>query len=396
MNSHPAQSDGWVPMRFGDIAEHVAERVEPNAEDCALYVGLEHLDSGSLAVSRWGSETKLIGTKLRMRKGDILFARRNAYLRRIAIAPHDGLFSAHGMILRAKRGAIEPDFLPFFMQSGHFMDRAEKISVGSLSPTINWSTLKTEVFALPPLAEQQRLVQVLRAADALKQSLEHLRSCTTHIEQALVDAAIEQDLDFKCTVAEAVERGVIEPPQDGNHGEKHPKAADYKQNGIPFLMAADITDGTINLRTCKFLSRTQADSLRIGFARPGDVLLTHKGTVGQWAIVPTLSTEYVMLTPQVTYYRVARPSELSNDYMAVVFRSSWFQSQLRAVSTGSTRAYIGITAQRKLNIACPPLHRQLFVVKAVHEVRQLRDRVQERLTRLSDLAAPFLAKCSLP
>lgn len=156
---------GWASVTFGEMAEHVAERVEPTPADGPTYVGLEHLDSGSLTVRRWGAEVALIGTKLRMRKGDILFARRNAYLRRVALAPHDGLFSAHGMVLRARQGVVLPTFLPFFMQSDVFMERAKEISVGSLSPTINWNTLAKEKFLIPPAQEQRQLAQVLRAVE---------------------------------------------------------------------------------------------------------------------------------------------------------------------------------------------------------------------------------------
>jgi restriction endonuclease S subunit len=55
---------------------------------------------------------------------------------------------------------VLPEFLPFFMQSDLFMDRAQRISVGSLSPTINWKTLAKEEFALPPLEEQRRMVKL--------------------------------------------------------------------------------------------------------------------------------------------------------------------------------------------------------------------------------------------
>ena len=35
----------------------------------------------------------------------------------------------------------------------------------------------------------------------------------------------------------------------------------------------------------------------------GDILLSHKGSIGKVALVENLKTEYIMLTPQVTYYR---------------------------------------------------------------------------------------------
>lgn len=48
-------------------------------------------------------------------------------------------------------------FLPFLMMSDRFMNRALEISVGSLSPTTNWTTLKLETFDLPPLDQQRRI-----------------------------------------------------------------------------------------------------------------------------------------------------------------------------------------------------------------------------------------------
>ena len=181
MSDNKNLKPGWKIWRFDQIAQNIAERAEPTQGDSALYVGLEHMDSGSLRVRRWGSQTDLIGTKFKMRKGDILFARRNAYLKRVAIAPHDGLFSAHGMVLRAKPDVVLPEFLPFFMQSDLFMNRAVEISVGSLSPTINWKTMAAQEFVLPPLTEQNRLAAMLTAQngviEAKKEVLLALERC---------------------------------------------------------------------------------------------------------------------------------------------------------------------------------------------------------------------------
>src|SRR5688572_29981767 len=118
-------------LKFGDFVEFVREQGQPTEEDSPNYIGLEHLDPGSLHVKRWGSEADLKGQKLRMKKGDILFAKRNAYLKRVAIAPHDGFFSAHGMVLRPLGKNVLPEFLPLFLKSDLFMNRAIEISVGS-------------------------------------------------------------------------------------------------------------------------------------------------------------------------------------------------------------------------------------------------------------------------
>lgn len=151
--------------RFDQIAENIRVPVMPKPEDSERYIGLEHMDSGSLRIRRWGTERALDGQKLAMKKDDVLFAKRNAYIRRVAVAPFDGLFSAHGMVLRAKTDVCLHEFLPVFMSSDYFMERAIKISVGSLSPTINWSSLNREEFEIPSLDEQRRIADLLWAAD---------------------------------------------------------------------------------------------------------------------------------------------------------------------------------------------------------------------------------------
>jgi type I restriction enzyme, S subunit len=155
------------------------------------------------------------------------------------------------------------------------------------------------------------------------------------------------------TVGRLVETGYLFPPKDGNHGNIHPKSSDYVTKGIPFIMASDLNGGLIDLEYCHFISKEQADTLQKGFAREGDVLLSHKGTVGEVAVVREINAPYLMLTPQVTYYRVKEHKKLSNEFLAQRFVSDAFQSNLVEVSGGGTRAYIGITEQAKLRLQLP-------------------------------------------
>jgi len=131
---------GWKRFPFCAFADNVNERVEPADAAEEIYVGLDDLDPGNLHIRRWGKGSDVIGTKLRFRKGDIIFGRRRAYQRKLAVAEMDGICSAHAMVVRAKPDVVLPEFLPFLMMSDKFMNRAVEISVGSLSPTINWTS----------------------------------------------------------------------------------------------------------------------------------------------------------------------------------------------------------------------------------------------------------------
>lgn len=145
--------------------------------------------------------------------------------------------------------------------------------------------------------------------------------------------------------------GVIHTPQDGNHGEIHPKKSDYVKYGIPFIMANNVKDGEIDLLNCSHITVEQAETLQKGFAKTGDVLLTHKGTVGEIAIVGENKFPFIMLTPQVTFYRILQHDKLDTYFLAASFATERFQHGLNEAAGGGTRAYIGITHQQNLTIA---------------------------------------------
>lgn len=153
---------GWRVWRFDQMATNVNVRIDnPSKSGMEHYVGLEHLDPDSLRIRRWGSPDDVEATKLCFKKGDIIFGRRRAYQRKLGVAEFDGICSAHAMVLRAKPDVVLPEFLPYFMQSDLFMNRAIEISVGSLSPTINWKAMAAQQFALPSVEAQVRLVRLL-------------------------------------------------------------------------------------------------------------------------------------------------------------------------------------------------------------------------------------------
>lgn len=165
-----AKSD-WMQFQFKEIAENISIRIEPYEAECDIYIGLEHLDTDSLTIRRYGEPKDVKGTKLKVQKGDIIFGKRRAYQRKLAVADFNGICSAHAMVLQAKSQNILPDFLPYLMQSDTFMDRAVQISEGSLSPTIKWKTLAVQKFSFPTKQKQERIIDILHKLEkAIKQS----------------------------------------------------------------------------------------------------------------------------------------------------------------------------------------------------------------------------------
>ena len=174
-------------VKFEKIAINISERVEPKKTELTTYVGLEHLDADNLKIERTGTPDDVIGTKLKIYKGDIIFGKRRAYLRKVAVSHFDGIASAHSMILRANEKNIEKDFLPYFMQSDTFMSRAVQISEGSLSPTIKNKTLAVQEFFLPKKEKQKELIAVFKQFDTLMEQLKQQRTTLKNLKQKLLN-----------------------------------------------------------------------------------------------------------------------------------------------------------------------------------------------------------------
>ncbi|WP_234912191.1 restriction endonuclease subunit S [Vibrio anguillarum] len=182
--------EGWQVVKFGDIAKHISKRVEPSETELKVYVGLEHLDPDSLKIKRHGVPSDVAGQKLLVKKGQIIFGKRRAYQRKIAVADWDCICSAHAMVLEANSENVIPEFLPFFMQSDVFMNRAIEISEGSLSPTIKWKALASQDFVFPSKEKQVVLLRLLTEVDRNIEALD----LALYSQEQLIEAIVNETL----------------------------------------------------------------------------------------------------------------------------------------------------------------------------------------------------------
>ncbi len=269
--------------KFEQIAINSTEKKKPVEEDRFTYVGLEHLDPGSLNVTRFGSETAPVGEKLVMHKGDVLFGKRRAYQKKVAIAPFDGIFSAHGMVLRPKEDIVDKNFFPLFISSDYFLDEAIRISVGSLSPTINWRDLKELEFELPDLEEQRKLAEVLWAINDAMEAYKKLISATEELVKSRFIEMFGDPEAETCTYCTCKLRELSNKISDGVHAK--PK---YLDSGRPFLSVVNINKKKIDFTDCKYVSEEAYQKMiKSTYPEKGDVLYTKVGTYGIPAYVDT-------------------------------------------------------------------------------------------------------------
>ena len=221
----------WKSYRFDEMAYEVKDRVDdPRTSGYERYVGLSHLETGSLKIWRWGSTQDVHKTKFLIKSGDIIFGRRNAYLRRVSVADFDGVCSAHAMVLRAHSDVIISELLPFFMQTEIFWKAALRNSAGSLSPTINWPNIAKEKFDLPPPDEQKMFADILHVNESYITELEKVRRALLLLNKSWLEnymIFLQSRYEFQ-----PVFKLLREPPKNGISPVTNPDEIGYKTVSI--------------------------------------------------------------------------------------------------------------------------------------------------------------------
>jgi type I restriction enzyme S subunit len=156
----------WTLTRLGDLANDISERVnDPSTSEYDRFVGLEHIVSGDLKIKGWKTTDGLASSAKAFKAGDVLFARRNAYLRRASMVDFDGCCSGDAFVLRENHEKIVPGFLAFIVNSERLWDYANSNAAGTMSKRVKWRDLANYEFLLPPKPQQAQLAELLWAMD---------------------------------------------------------------------------------------------------------------------------------------------------------------------------------------------------------------------------------------
>lgn len=380
---------GWKVWRFDQIAFNINDRVEPGDTDLDHYVGLEHLDSESLTIRRWGSPDDVGATKLLFKKGDIILGRRRVYQRKLGVADFDGICSAHAMVLRPKAAVVLPEFLPFFLQSDLFMERAIQISVGSLSPTINWKTLARQEFALPPLAEQRRIAEVLWAVEDELAAVQQLATQAELLRKSmLVDtfSRLEKDKSVKWVRVEQAGEVLM--------GRQRSPKYDKGISPRPYLRVANVYDGYIDTSDVKEMDFSDEEFEQYRLV-PGDILLNEgqsRELVGRSAI---FDDDVPNCCFQNTLVRF-RPTKVSSGYAHRYFQFCLYTGRFVAVSKQTTSiAHLGVTRFAKMSFPLSRRSQENELIERLENVEQGIAAAAKRLEQIQQLKrAAFTSELS--
>jgi type I restriction enzyme S subunit len=368
-------------VKLGDIAIESKETFNGDKAGVPI-VGLEHLTPNEVTLSNWNVDVDNTFTKM-FRKGDVLFGRRRAYLKKAAVAPFDGVCSGDITVIRAKDDKLFPDLLPFIIQNDDFFDYAVGKSAGSLSPRVKWSHLQNYKLNLPDLDKQMKIAGLLWSINDSRLAYQSLHNETDELVKSqfiemFKEYPRERFGDFFTTHARI--------------GWQKLTQAEYLDDGDYYLVTGwDIMpDHTVAFEQCKYVTKERYDQDPKLILRKGDVLLTKDGTLGKVAIIDEIDKPATLNG----HIFVIRPKDerIISEFLIGLLVSDDFVNQLDLNKTGSTIKGITQKALLEFKIPVAPVEVQEKYVKFMHQSDKSKFALQDSLNDLNSLMWSVIRK----
>ena len=358
------RKSGWTTVAFGDVVRLSKERSSiPESDGFERFVGLEHIEPGDLRIRRWGDIADGTTFTSVFRPGQVLFGKRRAYQRKVAVADFSGVCSGDIYVLEPKGKDLLPELLPFICQTDAFFEHAVGTSAGSLSPRTNWTSLAGFEFALPPIEEQRRIVSVLTSAERAVESLlalvDSMRSTQTAAFGEIVSKNGAKQYQLGDLLLQSPRNGCSAPPASA-------------PTGHWVLALSAISRWGYRPGELKPVQRTTA--MESAIVTKGDLMLSRSNTrelVGLPAVFPEDRTD--VSYPDTMMRLIVDPDLIDARYLELCLRAPECRRQVQSFAAGTSASMKKINASNLKKIMVPVIApgRQAIVLKEVGSISQL-------------------------
>lgn len=400
---------GWVWTTLDEICSKIGSGSTPRgsnySEDGIPFFRSQNVHNEGLVyedikfISN-ATHQSMIGTEVCSK--DLLLNITGGSLGRCAIVPDDflvGNVSQHVCIIRTI--CVLPSYVHAFILSSLF--KKSMSITGSGREGLPKYNLEKMYLSLPPLAEQQRIVEEVerwfKLIDIIEQGKADLQSSIKQAKNKILDLAIHgklvpQDPNDE-PASELLKR--INPKAeitcDNGHYPKLPKgwimcrlsnvckinsgfafsSNDYCTEGIPLIRISNIKNNTINLSECVFIKSTIDDKFIVS---RGDLLIAMSGaTTGKMGIYENDNIAY--LNQRVGNIKVLSDTLLLSEYRNLYMLSK--VDDILKIAYGGAQPNISASAIESLNIMLPPRSEQKRIVNKIKDLFGFINTIEESL-----------------
>jgi len=346
---------------INDIANVISESIPNPAESgYDIFVGLEHYDSGEVKITRYGSTDSLVTAVKVFKKGDILLARRNVYLKRAGLVDFDGVTSGDSIVLRVKpdlsklgtSSSSVQKYLPFVLNTEEFWNYAEKYSDGTMSKRLSPKTLLQYEFEIPDDVDNRN--DLLWSAFETKESY---RTMIKAIDEMVKSQFIEQFSDERWPLKSISE--LCDIVTDGEH--QTPRRVD---SGIYLLSARNVKNQELSFDEVDYIDEQEYQRIAKRIEpQENDVLISCSGSVGRTCVVPKgIRFQLVRSVALLRFKPVVDPL-----FMSYQMAMPYVQSQIETLKSQTSQANLFQGNIKKIQVIVPSKEEQKQFIIVVRQ-----------------------------
>lgn len=164
------------------------------------------------------------------------------------------------------------------------------------------------------------------------------------------------------------------------------KVSCFVDSGVPVLNGSNLEGFSLSEKTFRYVTREKADSLNKANAHRGDIVITHRGTLGQIVFIPQ-DSKYDRYVISQSQFRVRCNDKVLPEYLVYYFHTPIGQHKLL-----SNASQVGVPALarpsstfQQIEVVLPELSIQKRVVEIISTIQKKIVNNQEQNDNLADL-----------
>ncbi len=132
--------------------------------DDAWILDLEDIekDTGTVLKKITKAQRNSVSTKHQFHSGQVLYSKLRPYLNKVVLSDDDGYCTSEILPLEFN-SCVLPAYARYYLMSGTFLAYADRCSHGVKMPRLGTADGKKAILSLPPLAEQNRIVETIES-----------------------------------------------------------------------------------------------------------------------------------------------------------------------------------------------------------------------------------------
>ena len=192
---------GWVWTTVGEITNY-GDSVNVQVEDIDnsdWVLELEDIEKDTAKIIQHlnKNERKINGTRHKFQKGQILYSKLRTYLNKVLVAPNDGFCTTEIMAF-GSYGILSNNYICYVLRSLYFLDYTLQCGYGVKMPRLSTTDACNGLIPLPPLAEQERIVNEIQRLfsiiDIVENGKDGLQTAIQQAKNKILDLAIHGKL----------------------------------------------------------------------------------------------------------------------------------------------------------------------------------------------------------